>query len=533
MKLKTIIAPIFIIYCFIVSAQPQPPAMGWASWNHFHMDISEKIIKEQADAMVSSGLKNVGYHFINIDDGFFNGRYANGMLRIDSLKFPNGMKAVADYIHSKELKAGFYTEAGSNTCGSMYDVTLGGVGGGLYGHEQKDINLFFEDWDFDYLKVDYCGAQDQRLDEETRYTSIRNAMDKTDKKNINLNACRWEFPGTWVTKVADSWRIFVDIKPEWRRVCEIIDANTYLAPYASPGHYNDMDMLEVGRGLKPEEDKSHFSMWCVLGSPLILGNDLTDISASTMEIISNKELIAINQDITGEIQGRLISEKTKDLQVWAKRINGKQSNERAVVLLNRTSKPAMMDVSLNEIDLTGPAKAHDLWTLTNDGQIDSVFACEVPAHGVKVIKVTGAANKLQENFEAEYAWINNFNHIKFGQVIPGQGKIVKGKECSGGAKASWLGNNKDNFIEFSKIMANKSGNYKLTLNYICSNQRNVTLTINGKKKFKLTGLSSFDWKKSSTISLKVPLKKGENIIRLSNTGNWMPDIDKIHINLNE
>lgn len=515
-----------------LSAQPSPPIMGWASWNHFHMDISEKVINEQVDAMVGSGLKDLGYKYINIDDGFFNGRSANGALRIDSLKFPNGMKMVADYIHSKGLKAGFYTEAGANTCGSMYDDSKGGIGGGLYGHEQQDIDLFFKDWGFDFLKVDYCGAQDQRLDEETRYKAIRKAIDNTGIKGINLNACRWEFPGTWITNMADSWRIFADIKPEWRRVCEIIDANTYLAQYASPGHYNDMDMLEVGHGLRPDEDKAHFSMWCLLGSPLMLGNDLTDIPVQTMNIISNMELIAINQDISGEVQGRLISEKKKDLQVWAKRINGKQSSERAVILFNRSSKPDTMMVSLDELDLVGPARVRDLWTHADEERMDSIYYCIVPAHGAKVIKVIGDKNRLQEIFEAEYAWINNFNYLRYGQVIPGQGKVVKEKGCSGGAKASWLGNSKDNFIEFKNIITNKSDHYKITLYYICSNPRNAVLAVNGKKKMKISNLCSYDWKKIATTTVSVYLEKGENTIRLTNTKSWLPDVDKIHIDLN-
>lgn len=526
--------------CFLVingvvnaMAQPQPPIMGWASWNHFHMDISEKVIKGQADAMVSSGLKELGYKYINIDDGFFNGRYPNGALRIDSIKFPNGMKVVADYIHSKGLKAGFYTEAGANTCGSMYDDSKGGVGSGLYMHEQQDVDLFFKDWGFDFLKVDYCGGQDQRLDEETRYTAIRKAIDNTGVKGINLNICRWQFPGTWVAKLADSWRIFADIKPEWSRVCEIIDKNTYLAPYASPGHYNDMDMLEIGRGLSANEDKAHFCIWCILASPLMLGNDLSDISVSTMDIISNKEIIALNQDISGEVQARLISEKSKGLQVWAKRINGKQSADRAVVLLNRTNRPATMSVKWSELDLTGPAKVRDLWSHTDMGEMDFAYIIEVPAHGASVVKVTGKQSLLQDDFEAEYAWINNYNLTRFGNVLPGQGEVVNEKKCSGGAKATWLGNSADNYIEFRNIYANKSGSYNLTLHYICSNERDAIVTVNGKKKIKLSKLCSYDWKKVATVTIPLQLIKGDNVIRVSNSKGWMPDLDKIHINLNQ
>jgi hypothetical protein len=516
----------------VEARESQPPIMGWASWNHFHMDISENVIRKQADAMVSSGLSVLGYKYINIDDGFFNGRYADGTLRLDTVKFPNGMKVVADYIHSKGLKAGFYTEAGSNTCGSMYDASAGGVGAGLYNHEQQDIDLFFKNWGFDFLKIDYCGAQDQRLDEETRYTSIRKAMNNTGVKGINLNICRWQFPGTWVTKLADSWRISADIKPEWGRVCEIIDKNTYLAPYASPGHYNDMDMLEVGRGMSLTEDKAHFSMWCLLSSPLMLGNDLTDVSAVAKSIISNVEIIALNQDISGEVQARLISEKSKGLQVWVKRINGMQSNTRAVALLNRTNQSAMMSVKWEELDLLGSATVRDLWSHTDLGQMDSAYMVEVPAHGISVVKVEGKQSLLQENFEAEYAWINNYNLTRFGNILPGQGDVVKEKKCSGGAKATWLGNGDENYIEFRNIYANKAGRYDLTLYYVCSNERDATVTVNGSKKIELSKLCSFDWKKVANVTLHLELLKGKNTIRISNSKNWLPDLDKIHINLN-
>jgi len=240
--------------------------MGWASWNQFGANISETTIKKQADAMVSSGLSAVGFQYINIDDGFFDGRNADGSLKINTTKFPNGMKSLADYIHSRGLKAGFYSEAGSNTCGYKYSGQPGGQGGGMYGHDQQDADLFFKTWGFDFLKVDYCGAQDLHLDERTRYTAIRNAILNTGEE-VNYNVCRWQFPGTWVTGVADSWRMSTDINfspgslPKWSNIVNIINLNTYNAAYSSPGHYNDMDMLEVGRGLPYEEDKSHFSMW--------------------------------------------------------------------------------------------------------------------------------------------------------------------------------------------------------------------------------------------------------------------------------
>ncbi|MBK8808166.1 MAG: glycoside hydrolase family 27 protein [Bacteroidales bacterium] len=310
------------------------PAMGWASWNQFGVNISENVIKGQADAMASSGLAAAGFQYINIDDGFFYGRNTDGTLKINPTKFPNGMKPVADYIHSKGLKAGFYSDAGANTCGYQYSGQTMGAGVGLYEHDQQDCDLIFKTWGFDYYKVDYCGGLVLKLDEKTRYTAIRQAIIKTGRE-VNLNVCRWQFPGTWVTEVGDSWRMSRDINfvpgstPTWSVIMEILDLNTFLAPYCSPGHYNDMDMLEVGRGMPFEEDKKPFSMWCILSSPLLLGNDLTKMSAQTKSILTNTEVIAVNQDTTG-LQAHLISDNGAGLQVWAKNLNGKQSLERAV-----------------------------------------------------------------------------------------------------------------------------------------------------------------------------------------------------------
>ena len=158
--------------------------MGWASWNNFEVNISESIIRAQADAMVSSGLAASGYKYINIDDGFFNGRYNDGSLQIDAVKFPHGMKVMCDYIHSKGLKAGFYSEAGANTCASLYNSQAGGIGGGLYNHDQQDIDTIFKNWGYDFIKVDYCGGRQQGLDEETRYSAIKGAIDNTGRTDI-------------------------------------------------------------------------------------------------------------------------------------------------------------------------------------------------------------------------------------------------------------------------------------------------------------------------------------------------------------
>ncbi len=512
------------------------PLMGWASWNQFGVQINEKLIQAQADAMVSSGLANAGFQYINIDDGFFNGRYDNGALRINTAKFPKGMKPVADYIHSRGLKAGFYSEAGANTCGSIHSNQPGGKGTGLYGYDQQDVDSIFSAWGYDFLKVDFCGGQEQKLDEETRYTEIKNALDKTGRNDINYNICRWQFPGVWVTRLADSWRVSHDINfapgsaPQWSSIISIIDLNTYLAPFASPGHYNDMDMLEVGRGLSYEEDKSHFSMWCMLSSPLLLGNDLRYMTQQTIDLLTNKEVIAVNQDTTG-LQAHLISDHN-GLQVWAKNLNGKWSHERAVVLFNRRESTESITFNLNELNLIGPASVRDLWAKADLGTINDAYTAKVPAHGVILLKIVGASSKLKEVFEGEYAWINNFNLTRNSSIVPDQGRAVKDANGSGGAKAGWLGRNKDNFIEFRDVNASHDGPYTLSLSFISGENRKAVLSINGRDTL-LQNLNSGNWSTIKKLSFPVQLIKGNNTIRLSNPSDWMPDIDKIHLNLNE
>ncbi len=512
------------------------PLMGWASWNQFGVNIDENLIKKQADAMVSSGLAAAGFRYINIDDGFFNKRYANGNLRIDSVKFPKGMKHLVDYIHTKGLKAGFYSEAGENTCGSQYSGQPGGVGGGMYNHDQQDADLFFKTWGFDFLKVDYCGGLKQQLDEKTRYNEIRRAIDNTGRTDINFNVCRWQFPGTWVTTVANSWRMSHDInyvpgsKPKWKSILSIINLNKYLAPYASPGHYNDMDMLEVGRGMTAVEDKSHFSMWCILSSPLALGNDMTKMTEETKAILTNSEVIAVNQDTTG-LQAHLISEKDS-MQVWAKNLNGRQSKEFVVALLNQGITPATISVEWKDLNIVGKARVRDLWAHADLGTMDSMFSATVSGHGVSMIKVTAKKTKLKEVFEAEYSWVNNFNLTSYSVSVPDQAKHVADTSCSGGAKVTGIGNRADNYIEFRDIYARGAGNYTLILFYISGENRTATFTINGNETV-LTNLNSGGWGKIAKTSLPAELQKGYNVVRISNTTGGVPEIDKIEIDLNK
>lgn len=368
-----------------------PPIMGWASWNNYRAEINEEIIKSQADAMASSGLQDAGYSYINVDDGFFGGRGGNGELLVHEERFPNGMKAISDYIHAKGLKAGIYSDAGSNTCASYWDQDTVGVGMGLYGHDQQDLELFLKEWDYDFIKVDWCGGDWLGLDEESRYTRIGTII-RTLKPEAIYNVCRWQFPGTWVTQVADSWRISGDIENKFGSILAIIDLNADLWPHSSRGHYNDMDMLQVGRGMSYEEDKAHFSMWAMMHSPLLLGNDLTQMSEETIEIVTNQEIISLNQSEFVYQARRLVD--YGELEVWGKPLHSTMSGEVAVGLLNRSDQPDSITFDLESVglDATAAYTMEDLWTSeAHPSSTRESVTVTVPRHGIVVLKIKGKA----------------------------------------------------------------------------------------------------------------------------------------------
>ena len=215
------------------------PTMGWSSWNTYGVNISDALIRRQANAMVAKGLKDVGFDHINIDDGYFGGRDATtGQLLIHPQRFPNGLKVVADFIHSKGLKAGIYSDAGRNTCGSMFNGDVTGQGGGFYGHDQQDADFFFLDCGFDFIKVDFCGGSYYHnedhlvLDEQERYNAIAAAIRNTGRTDVRMNACRWAYPGTWIDQTAYSWRTTGDINDSWNSVKGIIAENLYLSAFS-------------------------------------------------------------------------------------------------------------------------------------------------------------------------------------------------------------------------------------------------------------------------------------------------------------
>ncbi|KAH8511925.1 hypothetical protein H0E87_009201 [Populus deltoides] len=326
------------------------PPMGWNSWNHFQCNIDERTIKTTADALVSTGLAALGYKYVNIDDCWGEEkRDWKGSLRAKASTFPSGIKALADYVHSKGLKLGIYSDAGYRTCSKKMPGSLG--------HEEQDAKTFAE-WGVDYLKYDNCYHDGSKP--QDRYARMSYALRKVGRP-ILYSLCEWgqEYPAKWAGLYGNAWRTTGDIKDTWESVISIADENNIWGRYAGPGRWNDPDMLEVGNGgMSLEEYRSHFSIWALMKAPLLIGCDVQSASHETLRILGNKEVIDVNQDPLGA-QGRKIRAKA-GLEIWAGSLSRKRV---AVVLWNRSGSRAPITVGWREIGLSpyNPVIVRDLW----------------------------------------------------------------------------------------------------------------------------------------------------------------------------
>lgn len=504
--------------------------MGWSSWNTYRINISEDLIKRQAEAMVSLGLKDAGYRYINIDDGFFGYRDEKGVLQTHPERFPNGVKGVADHIHRLGLKAGIYSDAGANTCGSLWDADPNGVGVGLYGHEKQDADLYFNQWGFDFIKIDYCGAGQQLdLDERERYTAISKAIREVCPRDISVNICRWAFPGTWARDLARSWRISGDISPRWSSVKSIIRKNLYLSAYAGGGHYNDMDMLEIGRGLTQTEEEVHFGMWCLMSSPLLIGCDLTVIPDASLKLLKNEELIALNQDPLG-LQAYVVQHEGEGY-VLVKDIEQLHGNVRAAALYNPSDSTCTFHVPLDLLELGGKVKVRDLVKQKDEKAIREYLSYTLPPHSVKILRLEAEQRLEPTRYEAEWAYLPLYNDLgKQKRIISPQ----PFEGASGRMIVTHIGGSKDNYIEWSNIHSDKGGNYTLTIAYLPPeagkrevNDRLIEVEINGHAYAPIKKLAKNRSEGICTVSLPVRLEPGRNTIRLGSTYTWTPDIDCI------
>ena len=509
------------------------PTMGWSSWNTFELDISESIIKTQANLMVSKGLKAVGYDHINIDDGYFGGRdKTTGKLLIHPTRFPNGLNPVVDHIHAKGLKAGIYSDAGYNTCGSFHGKDQTGIGVGLYKHDQQDADLFFKDLGFDFIKVDFCGgdpihnSDNLKLDEEARYKAIAQAIKNTGRTDVRLNICRWAYPGTWVYDAGYSWRTTGDIFPSWDSVKGILAENLYMSAYCTKGHYNDMDMLEVGvdkwgNHLTNEETKTHFGMWCIMNSPLLIGCNMSTLTSTNLNLLKNTELIALNQDTL--YQQAYVAGFANGCYLLVKDIEQLNGTRRAFAVYNPDDAAKTFTVNFRDIDLAGEVQLRDLFQKKDIGTFTDNYEVTLPAHGTRIY-VADAEQRLERmRYEAETGYGSAYSEIT-GNVC----SYSQASYCSGGYKAGWLGGKDKNDLQWRNVYSQEGGNYKLTIGYICGESRNITVSVNGKKVQTLS-VNSGGWEAVARRSITIQLLQGMNTIRLSNSTSWMPDIDYIEV----
>jgi len=355
------------------------PPMGWNDWNAYGCNVSENLVKHTADKIVSSGLAGAGYQYVNIDDCWMqHSRDGSGNLQPDFAKFPDGISGTAAYVHSKGLKLGIYEDAGTSTCA--------GYPGSL-GHEAQDARTFAA-WGVDYLKYDNCYNNGSSTTQQyiQRYTAMRDALAATGRP-IVYSICEWgvNSPWTWAAPVGNLWRTTGDIGNNYNSMLSIFHQNVGLAAYAGPGQWNDPDMLEVGNGMSATEDRAHFSLWAEMAAPLLAGNNLVNASATTLSILGNKAVIAVDQDSAGK-QGRMVS-SSGGLDVLAKPLaNGDVS----VVLFNEGGNTATISTSVSAIGKSGSSSytLTDLWsnaTSTTSGTISA----SVPGHGVVMYRVAG------------------------------------------------------------------------------------------------------------------------------------------------
>ena len=520
MKSKLFVAGLLAGCWLGAKAQVETPTMGWSSWNTFSVNISEDIIKGQADAMVEQGLKDVGYLYINIDDGFQYGRLANGKVRIHPQRFPHGLKVVSDYIHSKGLKAGIYSDAGDCTCGSISNGDTRNTNVGFYGYEQLDADYYFKELEFDFIKVDYCGGNHAGLNEREQYTAIHDAIVATGK-DVRYNLCRWAYPGTWCHDISTSWRTTGDIYDGWPSVKGIIAENLYLSAYCYGGCYNDMDMLEVGRSMTEEEDKTHFGMWCIMSSPLLIGCNMATIKERPLALLKNTELIALNQDPLG-LQAYVV-QHIGDTYVLAKDILSLHGSTRAVALYNPSDREEQMCLSFSEVDLGGRVKVRDLFEHKDLGEMEGSLSVAVPAHGTRIYRLEAERRLERYIYEAETAFLHDYQEIYNNQSVV-SAIYETPSSASGGASVGWLGGKRSNSIEWRDVWVSQEADYIVRFSAASGESRPFSVVLNGEEKGNIAVMTN-GWATFKDYEMTLHLPAGSSTIELYNADGWMPNID--------
>ncbi|MDB5446164.1 MAG: alpha-galactosidase, partial [Phenylobacterium sp.] len=372
------------------------PPMGWNSWHHFGCNVSEMLVREQADALVASGLRDAGYQYVVIDDCWQVGRASDGAIQADPARFPSGMKALADYVHAKGLRFGLYSDVGDRTCQGRP---------GSLGHEAQDARTYAS-WGVDFLKYDWCHSRG--LDAPTAFARMRDALAATGRP-ILFSICEWGLsdPARWAPSVGNMWRTTGDIGDAFDQpplhptgeavgvanitpiemnmgVLQVLDRQAGLAPFAGPEAWNDPDMLEVGNGgMSLDEQRAQFVLWAVLAAPLMAGNDVRAMTPEVRAILADPEVIAIDQDAAARAGDRV--RRFGDIDIWARPL---ADSGTAVALLNRGPRPLKITVDPATLGLTGRSYCvRDVSEHANRGAFGARFTSEVQPHAVRLLRL--------------------------------------------------------------------------------------------------------------------------------------------------
>lgn len=549
---KTFGIAVLATLAFAATASANPdslvltPPMGWNSWNVFHENINENQIKEIADAMVSSGLRDAGYIYLNLDDNWMDTkRDANGDLQNHPKTFPSGMKALADYIHKKGLKFGVYGDRGLRTCHHYNSNWVSE--NGSYMHEEQDAKKFAE-WGVDYLKYDNCDPA-PGSNQEQDYRRMSKAL-RNSGRDIVFSICAWGYQ-KWMPEIAHLWRTTFDIGPEWistswyRGLYEIIDENNKYWEIAKPGKWNDPDMLEVdNRNLTYEEQKSQMTMWSIMAAPIMISSDVRKMSDQVKDLYLNKEMIAVNQDSLG-VQGHRISDD-KGKQVWTKPM---RNGDIAVALLNNNTSAQTVECDFSKIGVTGEVEVRDIWQKKDLGKLTHV-SVELPAHGSAMLRLVikpvprepfggkpaAIPGKIEmENFDIPGTGDGNASYNEMDAVDHGELNYREGTGVDIYKKATGyiVGyNQKGEWLEYTVNVA-ETGTYTMFAAVASANETSsFKLSMDGKDITEeilvpkaAEGEENYD--DYNKVKANVNLTKGEHIMRFTVTGDWM-DIDYIN-----
>lgn len=462
--------------------------------------------------MVTSGMKAAGYQYINLDDCWQDNHVdGQGELVPDPTKFPHGMPALVSYVHSLGLKIGLYQDVGTETCGDLP---------GSYGHFDQVAKQLVS-WGIDYIKMDFCHTTGD--DPETLYTQFAQALAKANSHMV-FSICDWGngLPWEWAPQVSNSWRTTPDIHDNWISMITNLDATSAFAASASPGAWNDPDMLEVGNGgMTQTEDRTQFSMWAILAAPLIAGNDLTKMTAATLATLTNPEVIAVDQDALGR-QGLLLSDNGNGLQVWSRQVVGGT----VVALLNQSASQALITVNWSDIGLQPKQSApvRDLWARVDLGTAAGSFTANVSSHAVTMLKIGASGGAPTQTVYQADAQANRLSGQAVVQPCPNH----NGYSCLDGNDVTGLGDGASNSIVMNDVIAPSNGQFNMTVYAAVNGTETFFVSVNGATPTELT-VTGYTTTIPVVTGTKVQLNAGANSIKFSNPKAPAPDLDHIVI----